>query len=89
MISRTTRRFRDALRDLPQPVQAQATAAYARFRNNPNHPNLRFKKIHPTEPIYAVRITRYYRAVGVRAEGLIVWFWIGSHAGYEQLISRL
>ena len=89
MISRTTHRFREALRELPQHVQVQAAVAYARFRDNPNHPSLRFKKIHPTKPIYAVRITRDYRAVGVRTEGLIVWFWIGSHAGYEQLISRL
>lgn len=89
MISRTTDRFRKALRELPQHVQVQAAEAYARFRDNPNHPSLRFKKIHPTKPIYAVRVTRDYRALGVQTEGLIVWFWIGSHAGYEQLVSRL
>ncbi len=89
MKSRTTDRFRGALGQLPKQVQIQAASAYALFRDNPNHPSLRFKKIHPTKPIYAVRITREYRALGVRTEGLIVWFWIGSHAGYEQLISRL
>ena len=89
MISRTTDRFREALRELPRHIQVQVAVAYARFQDNPNHPSLRFKKIHPAKPIYAVRITRDYRALGVRTEGLIVWFWIGSHAGYEQLISRL
>jgi hypothetical protein len=36
-----------------------------------------------------VRITIEYRALGVRDADEIVWFWIGSHADYEKLISRL
>lgn len=89
MKSRTTDRFRRALLELPHHVQVQAAIAYARFRANPDHPSLRFKRVHPTKPIYAVRITRDYRALGVETDGLMVWFWIGSHAGYERLISRL
>jgi len=89
MRSRTTDRFRKGLRELPQHVQVRAAIAYARFRVDPNHPSLRFKRVHPAKPIYAVRITRDYRALGVETGGLMVWFWIGSHAAYEQIISGL
>jgi len=36
-----------------------------------------------------VRITRDYRALGVRDGEAIVWFWIGSHADYERLLTQL
>ena len=53
---------------------------------------LRFKKVHQTEPIYAVRVSQGYRAVGVLKDEAIIWFWIGSHgshAAYDRLLSRL
>jgi hypothetical protein len=87
--SRTTRRFREAFSRLPEPAKDRAREAYRQFAEDPNHPGLRFKRVHPTEPIYSVRITRGYRALGVREEDAIVWFWIGSHADYDDLISRL
>jgi hypothetical protein len=34
-------------------------------------------------------VTLGYRAVGVREGGTIIWFWIGPHAEYERLLSRL
>ena len=30
-----------------------------------------------------------YRAVGMLKNEAIVWFWIGSHADYDRLLSRL
>ena len=88
MISRTTERFRAAFSQLPASVQRQVRAAYRRFRENPHHPGLHFKPVHPTQPIYSVRISRDYRAVGIRDADEIVWFWIGSHADYNQLLQR-
>lgn len=29
-----------------------------------------------------------YRALGVRREETIVWFWIGKHSDYEKLIGQ-
>ena len=58
------------------------------FKANPNHPSLRFKRVHSTEPIYSVRININYRAVGVSEKGEIVWFWVGTHAKYDKLIDR-
>lgn len=57
--------------------------------DNPAHPSLRFKRVHTTKPIYSVRITRGWRALGVREGETMVWFWIGSHADYDLLISKL
>jgi len=89
MISHTTERFRKALKQLPHHVQRQARQAYRLFKQNPYHPSLHFKQVHPARPIYSVRISRDYRAVGIREENVVIWFWIGVHADYEKLISRL
>lgn len=53
------------------------------------HLSLRLKKVHADRSIYAVRITRDYRAVGVQKEESIIWFWIGSHEEYDRLLDRL
>jgi hypothetical protein len=87
--SKTTARFRTAFSELPRQIQRQAREAYRLFRTNPNHPGLRFRRVHPTEPIYSARITLHYRALGVQEGEAIVWFWIGSHAEYDDLLSRL
>ncbi len=89
MTSRTTARFREALAQLPAHVQRQARDAYRLFIQNPNHPSLRFKPVHATRPIYVARVSRDYGAVGIVDGEAIVWFWIGSHANYERLLSRL
>ncbi|MCI0439075.1 MAG: hypothetical protein L0177_08075 [Chloroflexi bacterium] len=89
MKSYTNRRFRRAFERLPWHVQRQARVAYALFIENPFHPSLRFRQVHPTKPIYSARIGRDYRAVGVREGDEVVWFWIGPHAEYDQLISGL
>lgn len=89
MISKTTKRFRQMLAKLPRNVRRQARKAYKLFRQNPNHPSLRFKKVHATETIYSARINIDYRAVGVLDDGEIVWFWIGPHANYDKLLNQL
>lgn len=88
MISHTTKRFREALADLPPPIRAQARNAFRLFLRNPDHPSLRFKRVHPVKPIYSVRINRDYRALGVREGDEMVWFWIGSHGDYDKLITQ-
>jgi len=86
MNSHVTEKFRKAFAELPADVRNQARQAYRLFLENPYHPSLHFKSIHPTRPIYSVRVGLYYRAVGVREEDEIIWFWIGSHAEYNKLL---
>lgn len=73
---------------LPEDVRVRARDAYRLFEQNPNHPSLRFKRVHATRPIYSARIGLHYRALGVRDGDEIVWFWIGSHPDYDQFVSR-
>jgi hypothetical protein len=50
--------------------------------------SLKFKRVHPTLPLYSVRIGRGYRALGIRDADKIVWYWIGSHAEYDREVSK-
>ena len=87
MKSRTTSKFRRCFAELSPDIQRQAREAYRKFVENPHHPSLHLKKVHPVEAIYSVGITREYRALGVQEADEIVWFWIGSHADYEHILS--
>ena len=89
MKSRRTERFRRAFEKLPESVQKQAREAYVLFEQDPSHPSLRFKRVHPSRPIYSARVSQQYRALGVLADDEIIWFWIGSHDDYEKLLARL
>jgi hypothetical protein len=84
-----TPRFWAAYRELPAEIRSLARKAYQLFRENPGHPGLRFKKVHDREPIYAVRVTLGYRALGLLEDDEITWFWIGTHADYDRLLEQL
>ena len=89
MVSKTTRKFWKAYGKLDETVQRQAVAGYRLFRQNPQHPSLHFKKVHDKLPIYSARVNLNHRAVGILDDNEIIWFWIGAHDAYEQLLSRL
>ncbi|MHC0061667.1 ParE family toxin-like protein [Nostoc sp. UIC 10890] len=89
MKSRTTAKFRKAFADLPEQVQKQTREAYRQFKHDFGHPSLRFKKVHPELPIYSARINKSYRAVGQLEGNTVIWFWVGSHAEYDMLLSQL
>lgn len=89
MISKATDKFWNAYAVLPAGIRKQARQAFKRFSVNPYHPGLHFKRIHSTRPIFSVRISRDYRAVGVMTQDEIVWFWIGSHMAYDHLVKAM
>ena len=89
MISRTTPSFRKAFDAVPKDIQDRAREAFRLFSDNPAHPSLRLKQVHSTEPVYSARVTLDYRALASRRDGVWIWFWIGSHADYDQLLARL
>jgi hypothetical protein len=84
-----TQMLEQAFAPLPEQVRRQSRDAYRLFAQNPQHPSLRFRHVHPTLPIYSARVNIEYRAVGVRDGDELVWFWIGSHVEYDQLLRRL
>jgi hypothetical protein len=87
--SQTTERFRKAMSGLPEDVQQRARKAYKLWKENSKHSGLHFKQVHNTKPIYSVRIGLSYRAIGVKQKDTIIWFWIGSHEEYNNLVSSL
>ena len=86
MISHTNSNFWKLYKKLPQTIQDTARKQYRLFVSDPYHASLHFKRVHSTRPIYSARITCNYRAVGVLEEGIIIWFWIGSHDDYDKLL---
>lgn len=89
MDSRTTEEFRKAFDCLSKDIQTKALSKFKLWKNNPNHPSLRFKKIHNTKLIYSIRISIGYRALGVQVDKSIIWFWIGSHSDYDNLLKNI
>lgn len=51
---------------------------------SPRHPSLHFKRI---GTVYSVRTGLHYRALDAEDDGTFVWFWIGAHDDYDQLLS--
>jgi mRNA-degrading endonuclease RelE of RelBE toxin-antitoxin system len=86
--SRVTASFRGKLRTLAKSVQKRAKSAYRQFVADPNHTSLNFKKLPPHKDLWSVRITDDYRAAGWRTGDTIVWFFIGTHAEYDQLLRQ-
>ena len=89
MKSKRSRQFRALFEALPEPVQRQANEAYRLFQANPSHPSLSFKQVSPNGPVYSVRIGLHYRALAIRQPDCLLWFWIGSHADYDKMLSHL
>ena len=70
-------------RQLPEDVSDLADKNFELLRINPRHPSLRLKKI---GVFWSARIGLRYRALAKeRPEGL-VWFWVGPHDRYDQLL---
>jgi hypothetical protein len=89
MRSVRTKRFRESESQLPAEVRKQAVKAFRQWKKTPDHPGLRFKNVVADKPIYSVRVTLGYRALGVLEGETMVWFWIGDHSEYERLIKHL
>ena len=70
-------------RQLPNEIQELADRCYELLKRDSRYPSLHFKKV---GLFWSVRIGIHYRALAVEKNGEIVWFWIGSHADYDQLL---
>jgi hypothetical protein len=70
---------------LPPSIKRLADKNYQLLKQNLKHPSLHFKKIR--QQLYSVRVGEHYRALGLEKSGDIYWFWIGSHAEYDKILS--
>jgi hypothetical protein len=71
-------------RQLPSDIQELADRCYELLKQDPKYPSLHFKK---AGQFWSVRVGLHYRALAVEDNDDIAWFWIGSHAEYDKLLS--
>ena len=79
----TSPSFWECYGDLPLYIQELADRNFEFLKANPNHPSLHLKKV---GKYWSVRVGRKYRAVAVKIEEGLLWFWIGTHAEYDKLV---
>jgi hypothetical protein len=69
-------------RQLPEAIRDLADKNYQLLKENPRHPSIRLKKI---GSVWSARVGLHYRALGEDHADGILWYWIGSHATYDQI----
>ena len=78
-----SQKFWECYEKLPDSVRTLADKNYELLKTNPRHPSLHFKSIGQYR---SVRVGLRYRALGLEIEDGVLWFWIGSHAEYDQIL---
>ncbi|MGJ8726253.1 MAG: ParE family toxin-like protein [Roseibacillus sp.] len=69
---------------LPAHVHERANKQFQLWEKDHYHPSVHFKKV---GKYWSARVTGSYRAVGLLDGDTIVWFFIGTHAEYDRLLS--
>jgi hypothetical protein len=80
------RRFAALLEPLSSSGGATRKLADEKFRLlklDPRHPSLHLKRI---DGFWSCRVGVHYRTLGIDMDGGILWFWIGTHADYNQMV---
>ena len=75
--------FWDCYRSLPAAIQDLADKSFALLKQNPQYPSLRLRKVGSYR---SARVGLHYRALAIEAADGLVWFWIGVHAEYDEII---
>jgi hypothetical protein len=79
----TTSAFWECYDRLPHSTKGLADKKFELLKADPEHPSLYLKK---TGRYWSVRIGIRYRALAVETEEELLWFWIGTHSEYDQLV---
>jgi len=72
-------------RQLPAEVRELANKSFEILKQNAQHPSLRLKKV---GVFSSARVGLHYRALAKERNEGLVWFWIGHHSQYEQVLNR-
>ena len=75
--------FWDAYRRLPERVRERADKNFALLKQDPQHASLHLKKV---GRYWSVRVGLRYRALAVEVDAGLLWFWIGSHSDYDEML---
>ena len=68
---------------LPIQIQKLADKNFELLKINQEHPSLHLKKVNN---YWSVRIGKRYRALAVEINDGLLWFWIGTHSQYDNLL---
>jgi hypothetical protein len=83
-------KFFDTYRHLPPGIRRKARESYRLFVADPASVKFKaIKRLADGNQLCSARVTRDYRVLGVLANDIVIWFWIGSHDNYERLIREL
>lgn len=82
----TSSRFWRCFDGLPIEAQALARKNIELLKRDPSHPSLQFKRLGGGK-LYSARVGLHYCALGLPRTDGVHWFWIGTHAEYDQLLA--
>ena len=85
MKHRASKKFWQHYHRLPTAIQDLADKNFAILKANPRHPSVHFKNV---GRMWSARVGNHYRALAVESDAEFVWFWIGTHAEYNQIIKQ-
>jgi hypothetical protein len=68
---------------LPE-VRNLADKNFELLKQDPHHPSLRLKKV---GAFWSARVGLHYRALARDRPDGLVWFWIGHHSEYDQILN--
>ncbi|MFD2570244.1 hypothetical protein ACFSUS_06330 [Spirosoma soli] len=89
MTHKTFARFWKRYSDLPRDIQELADKNYELLKSDPFHPSLHFKRLGGKKNLWSVRVGDSYRALAIEPEeNVLAWFWIGTHAEYDRIITQ-
>jgi hypothetical protein len=84
--SELTDQFLECFARLPDRIKSQARKSYRLWKSKPSHPSVNFKLVGKKSKTYSVRVAIGWRALGLKDGDTMVWFWIGSHAEYDEIL---
>jgi hypothetical protein len=85
LVHKTLPSFWSCYHALPEEVRRRADKQYELLANDPTHPSVQLK---PVGKFWSARVTEAYRALCVRDEITLIWFWVGTHDEYERLLKN-
>lgn len=79
-----TSRFWSCYGRLPEHIRVLADKNFALLKSDPTHRSLHLKKVGDYR---SARVGLGYRALAIEVEDGLLWFWIGTHAEYDELLA--
>ena len=73
--------FWESCAKLPRNVQRRVPQKFRLLQQNPRHLSLRLKRV---GELWAIRISKGYKALAPEEDENFIWFWIGTHEEYDR-----